>query len=156
MAKRPPHMLRRGLVPYPMSLPLPTPAFGWLLHPHIERWPPTAMALSPSLLFFVDYFDDWTDDMASPSHVLPWSCVGRLLFGCCVLNCKMAATLKPRHPPSLYFLIPLFMPPQTSKSMTANASPTACGLCMALGSGGPWFDGAAALPTEREGKAAGE
>ncbi len=49
----------------------------------------------------------------------------------------MAATFKAKAPPStLYFLILHFLPPQTGKPMTANASLMACGLCMVLGSGG--------------------
>jgi hypothetical protein len=49
----------------------------------------------------------------------------------------MAATLRPRHPPSsLYFSTPLISPLQASEPTTANAIPMARGLHMALGSGG--------------------
>ena len=49
----------------------------------------------------------------------------------------MAATLRPWHPPSsLYFSTPHISTPQASKPTTANASPMAHGLRMALGSGG--------------------
>ena len=68
----------------------------------------------------------------------------------CVI-CKMAATLRPCHPTSLlYFSTALILTPQASELMTVNASLMAHGLRMAA----PWFDGAAALPTKREGKAA--
>ncbi len=66
IAKCPPHTFRGSLAPFPMSLPLPPPTFGWLLCPHIEWQPRMAMAPSPSLLYFANYFDDQTDDMASP------------------------------------------------------------------------------------------
>ena len=39
--------------------------------------------------------------------------------------------LRPRHPPSLYFSMPLISPPQASKPTTASAIPTARGLITA-------------------------
>ena len=54
----------------------------------------------------------------------------------CVI-CKMAAALRPCHPPSsLYFLTALILTPQASEPMTVNASLMAHGLRMALGRGG--------------------
>jgi hypothetical protein len=64
--------------------------------------------------------------------------------------------LKPRHPPSHYYLLPLILPPQASKPTTASANPTGCGLRMALGSGVAmiWWRHCS-THGEREGKAAG-
>jgi hypothetical protein len=135
---------RCGLAPSPMSLPPPTLTFGWLLCAHIELRPPTAMAPTPSLLFFVDYFNDQIKDIASPPNP-PWSCIlpdttsiaQANLYWIVACIRKMVATFEAKAPPSsLYFLIPLCLPPKTNKSTRTNASLMAHGLCMALGSGG--------------------
>ena len=58
----------------------------------------------------------------------------QISIDCCVLICKMAATLRRCHLPSpIYFLTPLISPLQVSEPTTVYAIPTACGLSMALG-----------------------
>jgi hypothetical protein len=70
-----------------------------------------------------------------PQLTLRFPC--RISIDCCVLICKMAATLRRRHLPSpIYFLTPLISPLQASEPTTVYTIPTACGLRMALGISG--------------------
>ena len=72
-AKCPPHTFHHGLTPSLISPPSRTPIFGWLMCPPIKRRPPMVMAPSPSLLFFVEYFDGRTDVITPPPDVPPRS-----------------------------------------------------------------------------------
>ncbi len=143
--KTPPTHIPSWSSAFPDESPTANITFCWLLRSPIERQPPTAMDPSPSLLIFVNYFDDQTEDMASPPRVPPQSrilpdtlsIVQAEFYWIVACSFKMAANFKAKAPLSpLWFLIPLFTPPQMGKPTTANASPMAHGLCMALGSGG--------------------
>ena len=87
---------------------------GWLLCTPIKRWLSKATAPSPLSYFSSIYFDDRTDDTAHPqvfrlsraSSLTPPSSLTPILFDCCVLICKTAATFKAQASP-----IPLFFDP---------------------------------------------
>ena len=123
---------------HPTNVPLRSRAFfyvpptadielGWLLCTPIKQWLSKATAPSPSLLFFVNYFDDRTDKTAHPhafrpsraSSLTPPSSLTPILFDCCVLIYKKAATFKAQASPIPLFFDPsLFAPPneQTNDS----------------------------------------
>jgi hypothetical protein len=89
----------------------------------------------------------------SPPQRIP-HCRSHHSFDCCVPP-SIGGHLRPWRPPSLSFSILVTKPLQTSKPMTASATPIARRLRMAMGSGGAmicWHS----CPThgEREGKAA--
>ena len=112
MAKCTPYTFRRGRAPSPMSLPQPTPnSVGCCVSRfnsgHLKPRP------HPPLSYFLSiYFDDQTDKTAHPhafhpsrtSSLTPPPSLTPILFDCCVLICKTAATCKAQAaPPPSFF-----------------------------------------------------
>jgi hypothetical protein len=118
MAKCTPQTFRHGRAPSSMSLPRLTSNSVGCCVPQLNGGYLRPRPHPPLSYFSSIYFDDRTDDTAHPhvfrlsraSSLTPPSSLTPILFDCCVLICKMAATFKAQAPPSLYFLIPKFSP----------------------------------------------
>ena len=143
--KRPPNTFHRGRAPAPMSSTLKTPTFGWLLCPFIEWRQPTAMAPSSSLIIFVELIRRPNRRYGVPPHVPP---LPRVLpdsppsskptynwLLCVILQNGGHPKAQASSLFALFFDPSHFAPPKREPT-TANASPMAHGLRMALGSGG--------------------
>ena len=110
------------------------------------------------------WFDDRTNDMASPPRILPRS---RILpntpsitqakfYRIVVCSFKTAATFKAKAPPlPLCFSILLFSPLKQANQRHRMQSRWLTACAWRWGSAAPWFKRAASLPKEREGKATG-
>jgi hypothetical protein len=164
-AKRPPHTFRRGRVPSPIFLPLTTPTFGWLLCFHIKRRPPTAMAPSPSLFIFIDLFRQpkrrhgvpptRSATVARPPRH-PLHRPGRLLLDCCVSFQNGGHLQGQGTPLSPLFFDPSLSSPPNGQTNDSERKPDGSRHgAWRWGAAASWLNGTAALPTEREGKAAG-
>ncbi len=147
-----------------MPPPPLTPTFGWLLCPPIKQRPSKAEGLPISLIFLLLLNSTAQTVQWHPSHTfrpgLPSSpihplssppTIGWLLF----ITIKQRPS-KAKAPPFVYYLMPLILPPQMSEPTTASASPTACNLCMVVGSNGTmiWWH-RCSTHGKRKGKAAG-
>ena len=114
MEKCTPETFRRGRAPTSMSLPWLTSNSVGCCVPQLNGGYLRPRPHPPLSYFSSIYFDDRTDDTAHPhlfllsraSSLTPPSLLTPILFDCCVMICKMAATFKAQAP-----LNPLFLDP---------------------------------------------
>ena len=100
MAKCTPQTFRRGRAPSSMSLPQLTLKSVGCCVPQLNGGYLRPQPHPPLSYFLSIYFDDRTDDTAHPqvfclsraSSLTPPSSLTPILFDCCVMICKMAAT----------------------------------------------------------------
>ena len=128
MAKCTPQTFCCGRAPTSMSLPRLTSNSVGCCVPQLNGGYLRPRPHPPLSYFSSIYFDDRTDDTAQP-HVFHLSCVSSLtppslltpiLFDCCVLICKTAATFKAQAPPIPLFFDPVFAPLKSSASPMAR------------------------------------
>jgi hypothetical protein len=109
---------RRGRAPSSMSLPWLTLNSVGCCVPQLNGGYLRPQPHPPLSYFLSIYFDNRTDDTAHPhafhlsraSSLTPPSSLTPILFHCCVLICKTAATFKAQAPPIPLFSIPMFSP----------------------------------------------
>ena len=114
MAKFTPQTFRHGRAPSSMSLPRLTLNSVGCCVPQLNGGYLRPRPHPPLSYFSSIYFDDRTDDTAHPhlfllsraSSLTPPPSLTPILFDCCVLICKMAATFKAQAPPNPLFLDP--------------------------------------------------
>ena len=123
MAKFTPQTFRHSRVPSSMSLPRLTSNSVGCCVPQLNGGYLRPRPHPPLSYFSSIYFDDRTDDTAHPhvfclsrvSSLTPPSSLMPILFNCCVLICKTAATFKAQAPPPPSIFRSLsFCPPQRS------------------------------------------
>ena len=129
MAKCTPQMFRCSHAPSSMSLPRLTSNSVGCCVPQLNGGYLRPRPHPPLSYFSSIYFDDRTDDTAHP-HVLrlsrassltPPSLLTPILFDCCVLICKTAATFKAQAPP-----IPLFFDPYVFAPLNKQTNNIEC------------------------------
>ena len=131
MEKCTPQTFRRGPAPTSMSLPWLTSNSVGCCVPQLNGGYLRPRPHPPLSYFSSIYFDDRTDDTAHPqvfrlsraSSLTPPSSLTPILFDCCVLICKMAATFKAQAPPIPLFFDPLVFAPLNKQTNDIKRKP---------------------------------
>jgi hypothetical protein len=144
MAKCTPQTFRRGHAPTSMSLPRLTSNSVGCCVPQLNGGYLRPRPHPPLSYFSSIYFDDRTDDTAHPqvfrlsraSSLTPPSSLTPILFDCCVLIYKKAATFKAQASPIPLFFDPSLFAPLNKQTNDIERKPDGPKAGRALPSGG--------------------